>query len=129
MLQRRTSLTTLQFVPLLTTLLFLLSSFPTGALGAALTTRLAAGSKDCYYAWADQAGEKVGVYFAVQAGGDFQISYSIHDPDDKAVLAGHGERQLDVVFTAQKAGEYVVCFNNDHSSYDSKLVSGIDALD
>lgn len=68
------------------------------------------------------------MYFAVQAGGDFQISYSIHDPDDKAILAGHGERQLDVVFTAQKEGEYVVCFNNDHSSYDSKLVSRIDAL-
>lgn len=54
-----------------------------------------------------------GFYFAVQSGGNFEISYSVMDPQDKVILEGDNERQGDFIFTAKTVGEYSFCFNND----------------
>ncbi|PWZ00036.1 hypothetical protein BCV70DRAFT_200208 [Testicularia cyperi] len=93
-----------------------------GVNAAALTTLLEAHSKSCYYAWVDQAGEKVGFYFAVQSGGSFDIDYYILDPNEKTIISGDKERQLDIIFTGNTVGEYTFCFSNDMSSFAEKLV-------
>jgi hypothetical protein len=107
------------FVSLFTLFALFVSSIQ----GAALTTRIAAHERSCFYAWVDKAGEKVGFYFAVQSGGSFDIDYDIVAPSDKLVADGRKERQLDIVFTGNEVGEYSFCFENDMSSYADKMVS------
>jgi emp24/gp25L/p24 family/GOLD len=58
----------------------------------------------------------------VQAGGSFDIDYTVKDHNEKIVLDGERERQGDFVFTAQTAGEYSFCFSNDMSTFAEKLV-------
>jgi hypothetical protein len=43
-------------------------------------------------------------------------------PNDKKIMTGEKERQGDFVFTAQTAGEYRVCFNNEMSTFADKMV-------
>lgn len=43
-------------------------------------------------------------------------------PEEKIVLEGEKERQGDFVFTAQRAGDYKFCFNNEMSTYSDKVV-------
>jgi hypothetical protein len=89
-------------------------------LGTALTAILNAHERSCYYADVDGVGEKIGMsppssparpvgealiegfYFAVQSGGDFEVDYTVMDPDDKVLLEGVNERQGDYIFTANK---------------------------
>lgn len=102
---------------------YLCSSTSSGVQAAALTTLLEPHSgKNCYYAWVDQAGEKVGFYFAVQSGGSFDIDYSVLDPNDKVIISGERERQVDIIFTGNTVGEYSFCFSNDMSSFSEKLI-------
>jgi len=89
---------------------------------SALTTTIPAHERSCFYAWVDKAGEKVGFYFAVQAGGSFDIDYVVTDPNDSIVLSGEKERQGDYIFTGHSPGEYSFCFSNDMSSFSEKLV-------
>jgi hypothetical protein len=91
--------------------------------GAALTTQLKPQERSCYYAWVDKAGEKIGFYFAVQSGGDFNIDYDIMAPSDKIIYEGRDERQLDIIFTGNEVGEYSFCFENDMSTFADKMVS------
>jgi emp24/gp25L/p24 family/GOLD len=58
----------------------------------------------------------------VQAGGSFDIDYTVKDQNEKIILDGERERQGDFVFTAQSAGEYSFCFSNDMSTFAEKLV-------
>lgn len=58
----------------------------------------------------------------VQSGGSFDLDYEVTGPEDKIVLTGEKERQGDFVFTAQRAGDYKFCFNNDMSTYTEKVV-------
>ena len=44
----------------------------------------------------------IGFYFSVQSGGDFEVDYTVMDPDDKVLLEGVNERQGDYIFTANK---------------------------
>lgn len=44
----------------------------------------------------------VGFYFAVQSGGNFEVDFTVMDPDDKVLLEGSGDRQGDYIFTANK---------------------------
>jgi hypothetical protein len=60
--------------------------------------------------------------FQVQAGGSFDIDYTVKDHAGKVVLDGEKERQGDFVFTAQTAGEYSFCFSNDMSTFAEKVV-------
>ncbi|CAO1619749.1 unnamed protein product [Parajaminaea phylloscopi] len=93
------------------TLLCLCASL-TSANAAALTTLVKPGERACYYAWVDEAGEKVGWYFAVQSGGDFEIEWSITSPSNKVVVEGSHERQADIIFTGQEVGEYTFCLQD-----------------
>ncbi|GAK66266.1 endosomal cargo receptor [Moesziomyces antarcticus] len=101
--------------------LLLLSLTPSVS-GAALTTLVEPHERSCFYAWVDAAGEKVGFYFAVQSGGHFDIDYTVHDPDNKLIISGHKERQLDIIFTGNTVGEYTFCFENAMSTVAEKLI-------
>lgn len=90
--------------------------------GAALTTNVEPHQRACFYAWVDKEGEKVGFYFAVQSGGSFDIDYEVTNPTEKVIVAGHKERQLDVIFTGNEVGEYSFCFENAMSSFAPKIV-------
>ncbi|ODN72923.1 hypothetical protein L202_08338 [Cryptococcus amylolentus CBS 6039] len=87
----------------------------------ALTAMLGANERSCYYADVDGLGEKVGFYFAVQSGGNFEIDYIVMDPDDKVILEGVAEKQGDYIFTANKLGEYSFCFENEAYTQDKLL--------
>ncbi|KAI5296867.1 3-dehydroquinate dehydratase (3-dehydroquinase), partial [Ascosphaera pollenicola] len=58
----------------------------------------------------------------VQEGGSFDVDYSVTGPGDHIILDGQKERQGDYVFTAQAAGEYKFCFDNEMSTFAEKLV-------
>ncbi|RCI02682.1 hypothetical protein CU098_012436, partial [Rhizopus stolonifer] len=95
---------------------------PTGTQATALTYSLLANEKACFYQWVDIPGKKLGLYFAVQQGGSFDIDYQVLSPDQDVVLSGEQERQGDYVFTANQVGEYAFCFSNDMSTWAEKLV-------
>ncbi|OAA66980.1 endosomal cargo receptor [Niveomyces insectorum RCEF 264] len=96
--------------------------FATDAAATALTYKLAANEKACFFANAPTKGEKIAFYFAVQSGGSFDVNYDVTDPNGKIVLEGLNERQGDFVFTANEVGEYRFCFNNEMSTYTDKYV-------
>ncbi|KAL1406432.1 hypothetical protein Q8F55_008131 [Vanrija albida] len=91
------------------------------ASATALTTLLNANDRACYYADVDGVGEKIGFYFAVQSGGQFEIDFVVMDPEDKVIIEGEKERQGDFIFTGKKLGEYSFCFANEASNTD-KLI-------
>nr|ODN80286.1 hypothetical protein L203_05874 [Cryptococcus depauperatus CBS 7841] len=93
----------------------------TSASATALTAMLAANEPSCYYVDVDGLGEKVGFYFAVQSGGNFEIDYVVMDPDDRVILEGVSEKQGDFIFTANKIGEYSFCFENGAYTQDKLL--------
>ncbi|XXG99835.1 hypothetical protein Hte_006176 [Hypoxylon texense] len=88
----------------------------------ALTYKISANEKACFYAAPEKKGAKVAFYFAVQSGGSFDINYEVTGPGDKVILDGEKERQGDFVFTANEVGEYKFCFDNDMSTYSEKFV-------
>ncbi|RPB26954.1 endosomal cargo receptor [Terfezia boudieri ATCC MYA-4762] len=90
--------------------------------GTALTYKLAANERTCFYAQVDKKALKVAFYFAVQSGGSFDIDYVVHGPTQKVILDGSKERQGDFVFTANEIGEYKFCFSNDMSTFAEKMV-------
>ena len=87
---------------------------PTTANAAALTPAVHSSETMCYYAWVDQVGEKVGFYFAVQSGGNFEIDWWITGPapNSKTIIEGKGDRQVDIIFTGNEIGEYAFCFSD-----------------
>jgi len=89
---------------------------------SALSTTIAPNERLCFFADVDKAGEKLGFYFAVQAGGSFDIDFDVKDPNQKLILDGERERQGDYVLTANTVGEYAFCFENDMSTLTDKLV-------
>lgn len=91
---------------------------------AALSVLIPAREQSCFYSWVDQQYEKVGFYFAVQEGGDFDIDYSVVSPTDRVLMEGTKSSQEDFVFTANEFGEFRFCFQNNKSSHYEKLVRG-----
>ncbi|KAJ5919988.1 hypothetical protein N7454_009823 [Penicillium verhagenii] len=104
------------------TLLAGLAALASSVSATALTYRLEANEKACFYTEVEQANAKVAFYFAVQSGGSFDVDYSILAPGDKIVAAEEKQRQGDFVFTAQSIGEYKFCFNNEMSTFAEKMV-------
>ncbi|KAI1375267.1 emp24/gp25L/p24 family/GOLD-domain-containing protein [Hypoxylon crocopeplum] len=88
----------------------------------ALTYKILANEKACFFAAPEKKGAKIAFYFAVQSGGSFDINYEVTGPGDKVILDGEKERQGDFVFTANDIGEYKFCFNNEMSTYSEKFV-------
>ena len=112
-----------------------------GVYSTALTYKLGASEKACFFAFVQRQDAKVAFYFAVrlhdsraavdlliliyvqvQSGGSFDVDYTVVGPNEKKILAGEKERQGDFVFTAQTAGEYRFCFNNEMSTFADKMV-------
>ncbi|KAF2492117.1 hypothetical protein BU16DRAFT_529483 [Lophium mytilinum] len=100
----------------------LLALFTSAVYGTALTYKLGANEKSCFFSYVEQKGAKVAFYFAVQSGGSFDVDYSVVGPSEKVILDGTKERQGDFVFTANDVGEYRFCFNNEMSTYSEKMV-------
>lgn len=88
----------------------------------ALTYKLQANERSCFFTETKAKGEKVAFYFAVQSGGSFDVDYEVTGPGGKYILDGQKERQGDFVFTANDVGEYSFCFNNEMSTYTDKFV-------
>ncbi|ORX53579.1 hypothetical protein DM01DRAFT_1322537 [Hesseltinella vesiculosa] len=87
-----------------------------------LSYSVAAHERPCFHVWVDTPNKKIGLYFAVQSGGAFDIDYKLTDPQDKVILEGERERQGDYVMNARHAGEYSLCFSNEMSTFAEKLV-------
>ncbi|KAH7318418.1 emp24/gp25L/p24 family/GOLD-domain-containing protein [Stachybotrys elegans] len=100
----------------------LLACFATNVAATALTYQLAAHEKACFFADTKKDGEKVAFYFAVQSGGSFDVDFVVEGPGNKIIMDGQKERQGDFVFTANKAGSYSFCFNNEFSTFAEKFV-------
>lgn len=92
---------------------------------AALSTRVATQEESCFYTWVDQQYEKVGFYFAVQEGGNFDIDYSVLSPSNRVIVEGVKSSQEDFVFTGNEMGEYRFCFHNHATSHGEKLVCAL----
>ncbi|KAF1954245.1 endosomal cargo receptor [Byssothecium circinans] len=88
----------------------------------ALTYKLEAHEKACFFSNVEHRGLKVAFYFAVQSGGSFDVDYAVTGPNERVVLDGTKERQGDFVFTANDVGEYSFCFNNEMSTFAEKMV-------
>ncbi|TVY90026.1 Pre-mRNA-processing protein [Lachnellula willkommii] len=88
----------------------------------ALTYKLSANEKACFFSNVENKGAKIAFYFAVQAGGSFDVDYEVVGPNDKIIMDGKKERQGDFVFTAGETGEYRFCFNNEMSTFSEKFV-------
>ncbi|KAK7730421.1 hypothetical protein SLS53_009040 [Cytospora paraplurivora] len=88
----------------------------------ALTYKLVANEKACFYANNQDKGQKIAFYFAVQSGGSFDIDFEVTSPTGKVVIDGAKERQGDFVFTGNEVGDYSFCFNNEMSTVTDKFV-------
>ncbi|TGO10972.1 hypothetical protein BTUL_0120g00090 [Botrytis tulipae] len=88
----------------------------------ALTYKLSANEKACFYSNVDKQGAKIAFYFAVQAGGSFDVDYEVVGPKERVIMKEEKERQGDFVFTATEVGEYRFCFNNQMSTFAEKFV-------
>ncbi|KAI0442615.1 SKIP/SNW domain-containing protein [Xylaria telfairii] len=107
--------TTLLSVGLLAWLVSLVSA-------TALTYKIQANERACFFTTPHKQGQKIAFYFAVQSGGSFDIDYEVTGPSDKVIVNGEKERQGDFVFTANEMGDYKFCFNNAMSTYSEKFV-------
>ncbi|EFX04596.1 endosomal cargo receptor [Grosmannia clavigera kw1407] len=96
--------------------------FATDVAATALTYKVTANEKACFFADATNKGEKIAFYFAVQSGGSFDINYEVTGPAGGVIIEGENERQGDFVFTANEPGEHKFCFNNEMSTYTDKYV-------
>ncbi|EKG19039.1 GOLD domain-containing protein [Macrophomina phaseolina MS6] len=100
----------------------LVAIFATAVSSTALTYKLPANEKSCFFAHVNQKGAKVAFYFAVQSGGSFDIDYEVVGPNEYSIMEGAKERQGDFVFTANNPGEYRFCFNNEMSTFAEKII-------
>ncbi|KAI8062515.1 emp24/gp25L/p24 family/GOLD-domain-containing protein [Gongronella butleri] len=87
-----------------------------------LTYNILAHDRPCFFTWVDTPNKKLGLYFAVQSGGSFDIDFEMTDPQGKIILNGERERQGDYVLNARHVGEYALCFTNDMSTFAEKLI-------
>lgn len=104
------------------TSLFSLSILAWQVASTPLSYRVKSNEHACFYTAVDKAKEKISFYFAVQAGGDFDIDYYATNPHGQIILEGTRERQGDFAFTAEYIGEYKFCFSNDMSTVTDKLI-------
>ncbi|KND01056.1 uncharacterized protein SPPG_04148 [Spizellomyces punctatus DAOM BR117] len=104
-------------------LLAILFAWPDGRVAAtALTYSMAPHERACFYTQASREGEKIGFYFAVQAGGSFDIDYEVTGPAGNRILNGRKERQGDFIFSAKQPGEHAFCFSNTMSTFSQKTI-------
>lgn len=90
--------------------------------GTALTFTLSPNEKQCFYTFNTKLNSNVGYYFAVQAGGSFDINYTIKAPNQQTIVKEDKQRQGDYLFNADQIGEYEFCFDNEMSTFAEKVV-------
>ncbi|CAM1508184.1 Fc.00g050320.m01.CDS01 [Cosmosporella sp. VM-42] len=100
----------------------LIACLVTDVTATALTYKLSANEKACFYTTTKKESEKIAFYFAVQSGGSFDVDYIVEGPRGKVILDGEKERQGDFVFSANEIGEYSFCFDNEMSTFAEKYV-------
>ncbi|KAI5461429.1 emp24/gp25L/p24 family/GOLD-domain-containing protein [Mariannaea sp. PMI_226] len=100
----------------------LVACLVTDVTATALTYKLSAHEKACFYTSTKKEGEKIAFYFAVQSGGSFDVDYIVEGPNGKVIMDGQKERQGDFVFSANTVGEYSFCFDNEMSTFAEKFV-------
>lgn len=104
-----------------TTLLLLLASVNLSH-ATALTFVLPPNEQQCFYAFNNRLNSNIGYYFAVQAGGAFDINYTIRAPNRAIVVQEEKQRQGDYLFSADQIGEYEFCFDNEMSTFAEKVI-------
>lgn len=100
----------------------LIALFASQVSATALTYKLVANEKACFFANNQDKGQKIAFYFAVQSGGSFDVDFEVNAPSGKVVTEGQKERQGDFVFTGNEIGDYKFCFNNEMSTVTDKFV-------
>lgn len=88
----------------------------------ALTFTLSPNEKQCFYAFNNRQNSNIGYYFAVQAGGSFDINYTVKGPNQQIIVAEDKQRQGDYLFNADQIGEYEFCFDNEMSTFAEKVI-------
>jgi hypothetical protein len=88
----------------------------------ALTFTLAPNEKQCFYAFNNRQNANIGYYFAVQAGGSFDINYTVKGPNTQIIVSEEKQRQGDYLFNADQIGEYEFCFDNEMSTFAEKVI-------
>ncbi|GMM30943.1 Erp3 protein [Martiniozyma asiatica (nom. inval.)] len=91
------------------------------ASATALTFVLGPNQQECFYT-INAKPSNIGYYFAVQAGGSFDIDYTIKSPSQQIIVSEEAQRQGDYLFAAEEIGEYEFCFSNPMSTYTDKVV-------
>ena len=102
--------------------LLLLSFLLAIASAIPLTLKVPANDRQCLYTDVDQVESKVGFYFAVQAGGAFDIDVAILSPSGRVLYNEPKEKQGEFSFAASEVGEYQFCFSNDMSTFAEKSI-------
>lgn len=92
------------------------------AYATALTFTLSPNEKQCFYAFNTKPNSNIGYYFAVQAGGSFDINYTIKGPNQVLIVQEEKQRQGDYLFNADQIGEYEFCFDNEMSTFAEKVI-------
>uniref|UniRef100_A0A6B2LJV4 GOLD domain-containing protein n=1 Tax=Arcella intermedia TaxID=1963864 RepID=A0A6B2LJV4_9EUKA len=88
---------------------------------AALSFLIEAKTEECFYETAN-AGDNVGVMFTVTKGGRLDIDIRMIDPFGTVISGEKKQSQGRYSFTAAHAGSYAVCFNNEMSSFSTKII-------
>ncbi|KAH3661667.1 hypothetical protein OGAPHI_006517 [Ogataea philodendri] len=99
-----------------------LSCLLTYVAATALTFTLQPNEKSCFYIFNQNQRANIGYYFAVQAGGSFDVDYTIKAPGGRILANEQKQRQGDYIFTADLIGEYEFCFSNEMSTFAEKVV-------
>jgi hypothetical protein len=83
---------------------------------------LDANQEMCVFETINVTKSRIHFFMDVEEGGQFDVAYTIADPDKQSVLSSKNEKGADVVFVAEKLGEYCFCISNRISSFTNKLV-------
>lgn len=57
----------------------------------------------------------------MQSGGDFLVDYYIKDPGSETLFEDKDQSNLDIVLTANKVGEYTMCFFNTGTNEEKMI--------
>lgn len=91
-------------------------------LATPLTFELEAHGEECFSVVTEDPNLNIGLYFAVQLGGDFDVDYKVLLPLLEVLFDEHKQRQGLWSFNAKVPGEYLFCFSNAQLTKENKMV-------
>lgn len=107
---------------MLSKIVFLVSVLAAYAQATALTFALQPNEKQCFYVFNNKPNSNIGYYFAVQAGGSFDINYYVKSPNGNIVVQADKLTHADYILNADQVGEYEFCLSNEMSTFAEKIV-------